>query len=107
MIPTVRDMEAVHHGIAVAAPGDDDHTHGFLALGHHSPRRVLAAFLALDKSTYGELPAAARLGPLVPEIRHAWGVFTAGTDEDNHVWTYRPLAEHVPGAVPVTVLDLV
>lgn len=107
MIPTVRHMEAVHHGLAVAAPGDDDQTFGFVALGHHDPRRALAAFRALDKGTYGELPAAARRGPLLPEVRHAWAQFTAGTEEDNYVWTYRQLAEHAPGAVPVTVLDLV
>ncbi|NUS57837.1 MAG: hypothetical protein HOV66_23725 [Streptomycetaceae bacterium] len=107
MIPTARDMEATHYGLLVAAPGDDDHTFGFLALGHHVPRRALAAFHALDKSTYGELPAAAALGPLVPEIRHAWGVFTAGTDQDSYAWTYQQHDEPTPGAVPVTVLDLV
>lgn len=106
MIPTARHMEATHYGLLVAAPGDDDHTLGFLALGHHAPRLALAAFHALDRTTYGELPGAARLRPLLPEIRQVWAVFTAGTDEDSHAWTYQH-TEAVTGAVPVTVLDLV
>jgi hypothetical protein len=107
VIPTIRQMEAVHHGLAVAAPGDDHQTFGFLALGHHDPRRALAAFHALDTGTYGELPAAARRGPLLPQIRHAWAEFTPGTEDDDYVWTWRELADHATGAVPVTVLDLV
>ncbi|MFH9765112.1 hypothetical protein ACH4N4_30735 [Streptomyces microflavus] len=99
-------MEATYYGVPVAYVGEDGE---MLALGHHSPRRVLAAFNAHARRFYGlvnladdrNATAAAWLADLQPQ----WAVFRVSVSpESDCAWFSDEAAEGAPGALPVTFL---
>lgn len=80
------------HGVPLAATGEDGEE-GLMALGHHQPRRILAALLAycrdrgMDLSDLGVSNPAAPQARLLVERAQRWTVFyrhadAETTDED-------------------------
>ncbi|MFF5445439.1 hypothetical protein [Streptomyces sp. NPDC012888] len=91
-------MEAVHYGIPVAYLG---HEGAMLALGHHDPKRVLAAFDAHTRRD-GETVAG-----YADYLTPRWAVFRDPAPEyDGCMWTADWCDPDAPGAQPVTLLDL-
>jgi|SRR5882757_491712 len=102
------EMEATHYGITVAHLGDDGE--GLIALGHHTPRRALAAFNRHSRVFVGlaaiwdspEVSAA----DVMPALSQRWGHFRKPTGEEDpgFVWVIDYTDADAPDAVPVTVL---
>ncbi|MER8233182.1 hypothetical protein [Streptomyces sp. NPDC094049] len=105
--PFTPDMDATHYGIPVTAFGDDG---GVLALGHHTPRRALAAFNAYARTWWGASNLAddreARAADWLDEIKTDWVVFRrpdpARGDDPTWLWFMDHAQPDHPQAVPIT-----
>ncbi|MEU9703033.1 hypothetical protein [Streptomyces sp. NPDC047981] len=104
-------MEATHYGIPVAAFGAEG---AMLALGHHTPRRALAAFNRYSRIEHGLHNLAddrtATVDDWLPYIRNTWVVFRtpdpARGDDTDCLWYAGPALEGTPNAQPVTILAI-
>jgi hypothetical protein len=101
----INETGQTFYGLTVTALGPDAET--LLAYGHHDdPRRILAAFLAAARLV-GYDPGAVEPG----EIRRAWAIVCApdpaNGEEADLPWIADWSGDQdTPGAVPVTVLEL-
>ncbi|MER7623894.1 hypothetical protein [Streptomyces sp. NPDC126503] len=98
------EMEGTYFGIPVAYFGEEGN---MLALGHHTPRRALAAFNRHARVQCGLHNLAddpqADIEDWIGGIRTEWILFSA-PDEPDYLWFGRPVVEGTPGALPVTLL---
>lgn len=103
------EMEATYYGVPVVYYGEDG---DMLALGHHSPRRALAAFNRHARQFTGlvnlEDHRLAQAQPWIDGITQAWFVFTrpnpdAG-DDPSYIWLATRADAETPHAIPVTLL---
>lgn len=102
-------MEATYYGVPVAYVGEDGE---MLALGHHEPRRVIAAFNAHARCHYGLAnladDAGATAAPWFKDLHQQWAVFTAPDPaESDYAWFTDEVTEGAPGALPVTFLPAI
>ena len=89
----IRKSCEIFHGVPIAATGDDGEE-GLMAIGHHEPRRALAALLAycrdrgMDLSDIGISNPAAPKAALLVERAQRWTVFYrhAGADLTDQDW---------------------
>lgn len=102
------EFEDTHYGITVAHIGDDGE--GLVALGHHEPRRALAAFNRHARRFVG-LAAIwdspwLKVAELLPCLEQRWGVFRkpAGEEDPGFVWVLDYTEADAPNARPVTLL---
>lgn len=109
---TPADMEATHYGIPVCHIGDDGES--LLALGHHTVRRLLAAWNRHARTFCGLTgmfdDRSLTVAALLPDIRTCWAIFRtpdpANEREDQDwAWVVKWVAEDFPGAVPVMWID--
>jgi hypothetical protein len=111
--PTAEHMEAVHYGIPVASVGEDG---DMLALGHHDPRRALAAFnaharrLGLCNVADDHAMTAAEV---LDDITQQWGYFRLPDpeqdDDPDALWyvdRFKSAADPYGGGTPFTYLSL-
>jgi hypothetical protein len=102
------EMEATHFGIPVVYFGEDG---DMLALGHHTPRRALAAFNRHARSiglrNVADDPQA-EAEDWLNEITQTWLVFSRPNpdegDDPDFIWYAVPASADTPHAVPVTLL---
>ena len=109
---TPADMEKTHYGVPVSHIGQDGES--LLALGHHEPRRVLAAWNRHHRTFVGlsglfDEPSLT-VADVLPDIRTAWAIFRTpdpANDWENPEcpWVAEWAAEDAPGAVPVMWID--
>ena len=103
------EMADTNYGIRMAPIGDEG---DMLALGHHDPRKALAAFNRYTRTVVGLLNLAddrsARAQDWLKDIEQRWALFTTpdpeqGQDPD---WTWYStwVKPGTPGALPVTIL---
>jgi hypothetical protein len=103
------EMEATYFGIPVVYYGEDG---DMLALGHHDPRRAIAAFNRHARKFCGLLNLEdhrhAQAQHWLDGVTHAWFVFTRPNpdegDDPDYVWYAVPATAGNPNAVPVTLL---
>lgn len=110
--PTPETMEATYFGIHVAHLGEDGEW--LFALGHHTPRRTLAAFNRHARVFIGLLNLqdcrTCYSRTWLPEIKQVWSVFHAPNPEDcedpdwSWVADWSSADATTPGAVPLTIL---
>jgi hypothetical protein len=97
-------MEGTYFGIPVVYFGDEGN---MLALGHHTPRRALAAFNRHARVLCGLANIAddrnATVEDWIDGIRTTWLLFTE-PDGPDFLWYGREVAQGTPGALPVTIL---
>lgn len=104
------EMEATHYDIPVVCFGEDG---DMLALGHHEPRRALAAFNRHARTFIGLSNVADEPGALAQDwldaIREGWVVFATPDpeqgDDPDYVWYAHPAKPDAPNAQPVTFLN--
>ncbi|SES04323.1 hypothetical protein [Streptomyces qinglanensis] len=108
------EMEDTHYGIQMASLGEDGDR--LLALGHHEPKRVLAAFNRYARTVIGWPNIAddftASAADWAGRLEQRWAVFRK-PDPDDDEWDVPEYAWHAdwsdpdaPGARPVTLLDV-
>ena len=104
------EMEDTYYGIAIAPLGDD--WDKLLALGHHEPKRVLAAFNRFSRMA-GWLNVAddlsADAATWIGRLERKHGVFREadpehGWEDPDCVWFVDWVPADAPGARPVTLL---
>lgn len=102
------EMEATHYGITVAHIGDDGE--GLIALGHHTPRRALAAFNRHSRVFVGlaclwDSPELT-VSDLLPALSQRWATFRKpqGQEDPDFVWVIDYAEPGTPEARPVTLL---
>ena len=108
-IVTNPETEATYFGIPVVFYGEEG---DMLAIGHHSPRRALAAFNRHARKFCGLINAAddrdANASSWLADIRTDWLVFTRPNpdegDDPDFIWYSAPATAQTPNAVPVTLL---
>jgi len=109
--PAVEQMEDTHYGITVCHIGEDG---DMLALGHHSPRRALAAFNRHARVFVGvmnlEDSRGARIADWLGCIQERWAVFSSPDpsegDDPDWLWAVDySVAADTPGAVPIMLLQ--
>ncbi|MGW8357370.1 hypothetical protein [Streptomyces wedmorensis] len=108
-IVTEPEMEATHYGIPVVYFGEDGE---MLALGHHAPRRALAAFNRHARSIGLRNVADDRQAEAedwLDIIRTDWFVFTRPNpdegDDPDFIWYAVPAKPDSPNAIAVTLLN--
>jgi hypothetical protein len=98
------EMEGTYFGIPVAYYGDEGN---MLALGHHAPRRALAAFNRHARVQCGLYNLAddlqAEAEDWIGGIRTMWLLFSE-PDEPGYLWCGRQVEKGTAGALPVTLL---
>ncbi|MFE2563106.1 hypothetical protein [Streptomyces mirabilis] len=103
-------MEDTHYGIGVSHIGEDG---DLIALGHHSPRRALAAFNRHMRTFVGLANLAddrsATAADWVPALQQKYAVFRTPDPENewedpDWSWVADWCDADVPGARPVTLL---
>ncbi|RSS59841.1 hypothetical protein [Streptomyces sp. WAC01280] len=107
-IITDPETGATYFGIPVVYFGEDG---DMLALGHHTPRRALAAFNRHARSiglrNVADDPQA-EAEDWLDAISQTWLVFTrpnpAEGDDPDYVWYAVPATAETPNAMPVTLL---
>jgi hypothetical protein len=102
------EMADTNYGIRMAPIGEDG---DMLALGHHEPRKALAAFNRYARIICGWTNIAddrARAQDWLDRIDQRWALFTVpdpeqGEDPD-YAWYSTWCSPETPGALPVTIL---
>lgn len=106
------EPEAVHYGIPVTSIGEDG---DMLAIGHHDPRRALAAFNRHARVQWGLANVvddrSASAAELLGDIAQGWGVFRkpwpGSEDEDpDWEWVMERCSETDEHATPYTRIRL-
>ncbi|MEU6979648.1 hypothetical protein [Streptomyces sp. NPDC046371] len=108
-IITDPEMEGTYFGIAVACIGEDG---DMLALGHHDPRRALAAFNRHARESFGYHNLAddpqASAADWLDATEQRWVIFRAPDPENTTypqwIWHAESAREDAPHARPVTFL---
>lgn len=109
---TAPDMEKTHYGIPVCHIGEDGES--LLALGHHTVRRVIAAWNRHDRTFVGlsglfDEPTLT-VADVLPDIHTVWAIFRTPNPANSWEnpecpWVAEWATEDAPGAVPVMWLD--
>lgn len=108
--PTAKHMEDSHYGIAVCHLGEDG---DMLALGHHEPRKVLAAFNRHARVFLGLTnlfdDRSVKAADVLEDISAKWAVFGPPDPERGEEPSYPWYADwsgtaETPGAMPVMIL---
>ncbi|KIF66244.1 hypothetical protein HY68_36660 [Streptomyces sp. AcH 505] len=110
--PTPETMEATHFDIPVAHLGEEGEW--MFALGHHTPRRALAAFNRHARLFIGLLNlqdcTTCYRRDWLPDIKQVWATFHAPNPENDEdpdwdwVANWATADAATPGAMPLTVL---
>lgn len=108
------EVEGTHYGVPVSTYGEDG---DMLALGHHDPRRAVAAFNRHARRFLGLLNIlddrradATDVADLLADTVHGHGLFRLPNPEleedPDYVWVMEECTADTPGAVPVTILRI-
>lgn len=114
LAPDAIEIEGTHYGIPVSTYGEDG---DMLAIGHHDPRRALAAFnrhsrrfLGLVNILDDRCADAGDVGNLLADLIPRWGLFRLPRPEleedPDYVWVMEECTADTPGAMPVTILRI-
>lgn len=109
--PTAEQMEATHYGITVCHIGEDG---DMLALGHHDPRRALAAFNRHARTVLGlanylddRSAVAAEALETITHVSMAFRTPDPAQGEDpDWFWVAEEVAPGAPDSTPCTYARL-
>jgi len=103
------EPEATHYGIPVTAVGEDGDV---LALGHHEPRRALAAFNRHAREQVGLLNLtdirSSTAAECLAYITQGWALFRKpllddDSEDPDWEWVMVPCAATDENAIPITL----
>lgn len=105
---TAEEMTATmsrHHGLWVSEIGEDG---DLVVLGHHDPRRVIAALNRHARTQWGQTSLVS--DDLIPptravdQLHRSWEVLDPHRAEQHEApWWLVPATADTPGAVPITM----
>jgi hypothetical protein len=109
--PTTEQMEGTHYGVAVCSLGEDG---DMLALGHHEPRKALAAFNRHARVFLGLAnlfdDRSVKAADALEDVSAKWALFgppdpaNQWEDPDCDWYVNSAATAETPGAVPVMLL---